>query len=108
MNDVVNCHPISLLVSKPIQTQAQRYMIPQTSHHAFPYTSTVLIYPNIQRLLVSKHSRMAPSLEEPIQVDLAAPLKAAPKLVAPEPGTRSVTPLGAPSNQDPRRTLSRS
>lgn len=28
---------------------------------------------------------MAPSLEEPIQVDLASPLKAAPKLVAPEP-----------------------
>ena len=29
---------------------------------------------------------MVPSLEEPIQVDLSAPLKAAPKLVAPEPG----------------------
>ncbi|MCJ1429413.1 cytosolic Fe-S cluster assembly factor nbp35 [Sticta canariensis] len=28
---------------------------------------------------------MAPSLEEPIQVDLAAPLKAGPKLIAPEP-----------------------
>lgn len=28
---------------------------------------------------------MAPSLEEPVQVDLNAPLKAAPKLVAPEP-----------------------
>jgi Mrp family chromosome partitioning ATPase len=30
---------------------------------------------------------MAPSLEEPTQVDLDAPLKNAPKLVAPEPGT---------------------
>lgn len=30
---------------------------------------------------------MAPSLEEPTQVDLDAPLKTAPKLVAPEPGT---------------------
>lgn len=29
---------------------------------------------------------MAPSLEEPVQVDLDAPLKAASKLVAPEPG----------------------
>lgn len=29
---------------------------------------------------------MAPSLEEPVQVDFEAPLKAAPKLVAPEPG----------------------
>ena len=29
---------------------------------------------------------MAPSLEDPVQVDLAAPLKAVPKLVAPEPG----------------------
>ncbi|KAH9882026.1 cytosolic Fe-S cluster assembly factor nbp35 [Plenodomus biglobosus] len=28
---------------------------------------------------------MAPSLEEPVQIDLNAPLKAAPKLVAPEP-----------------------
>lgn len=32
---------------------------------------------------------MAPSLEEPIQVDLTAPLKVAPKLVAPEPGNSS-------------------
>ena len=32
---------------------------------------------------------MAPSLEEPTQVDLDAPLKNAPKLVAPEPGTSS-------------------
>lgn len=30
---------------------------------------------------------MAPMIEEPTQVDLDAPLKAAPKLVAPEPGT---------------------
>ena len=30
---------------------------------------------------------MAPHLEEPTQVDLDAPLKAAPTLVAPEPGT---------------------
>lgn len=29
---------------------------------------------------------MAPSLEEPTQIDLDAPLKSAPKLVAPEPG----------------------
>ena len=29
---------------------------------------------------------MGPSLEEPTQVDLDAPLKAVPKLVAPEPG----------------------
>jgi hypothetical protein len=38
---------------------------------------------------------MAPSLEveEPVQVDFEAPLKAAPKLVAPEPGTSSPPPL---------------
>lgn len=36
---------------------------------------------------------MAPSLEEPIQVDFSAPLKAAPKLVAPEPGKITATPL---------------
>ena len=36
---------------------------------------------------------MAPSLEEPTQVDFDAPLKAAPQLVAPEPGTmRPATP----------------
>lgn len=35
---------------------------------------------------------MAPSLEEPVQVDFEAPLKAAPKLVAPEPG-RFTPPL---------------
>lgn len=29
---------------------------------------------------------MAPSLEEPNEVDISAPLKATPKLVAPEPG----------------------
>lgn len=29
---------------------------------------------------------MAPSLEEPIRVNLSAPLMVAPKLVAPEPG----------------------
>ena len=32
---------------------------------------------------------MAPSLEEPPTVDLSAPLKTAPKLVAPEPGSYS-------------------
>ena len=36
---------------------------------------------------------MAPSLEEPVQVDFEAPLKAAPKLVAPEPGTFAPPPL---------------
>lgn len=36
---------------------------------------------------------MAPSLEEPIQVDFSAPLKAAPKLVAPEPGKPPLRPL---------------
>lgn len=35
---------------------------------------------------------MAPSLEEPIQVDLSAPLKVAPKLVAPEPGKITAIP----------------
>lgn len=35
---------------------------------------------------------MAPSLEEPTQVDLNAPLKVAPKLVAPEPGTLPLSP----------------
>ena len=55
---------------------------------------------------------MAPSLEEPTQVDLDAPLKLAPELVAPEPGT----PLNWPDNdnsdfiiqstaQDPSRIL---
>jgi len=34
---------------------------------------------------------MAPSLEEPTQVDFDAPLKNAPKLVAPEPGTYPAT-----------------
>lgn len=38
---------------------------------------------------------MAPSLEEPVQVDFEAPLKAAPKLVAPEPG-RFAPPLVRP------------
>ena len=37
---------------------------------------------------------MAPSFEEPTQqVDLDAPLKVAPKLVAPEPGMRPSTPF---------------
>ncbi|KAL9120383.1 MAG: hypothetical protein Q9187_003061 [Circinaria calcarea] len=35
--------------------------------------------------LKEENGRMAPSLEEPTQVDLDAPLKVAPKLVAPEP-----------------------
>jgi len=35
---------------------------------------------------------MAPSLEESTQIDFEAPLKAAPKLVAPEPGTQHPLP----------------
>jgi hypothetical protein len=42
---------------------------PPCSHHTYPLAPI-----------------MAPSLEEPTQVDFDAPLKAAPKLVAPEPG----------------------
>lgn len=37
-------------------------------------------------LHASPTTTMAPSLEEPVQVDFEAPLKAAPQLVAPEPG----------------------
>lgn len=37
-------------------------------------------------LHTSLTTTMAPSLEEPVQVDFEAPLKAAPQLVAPEPG----------------------
>jgi len=45
---------------------------------------------------------MAPSLEEPTQVDFDAPLKAAPKLVAPEPGTmRPATPPSFTTNTYP-------
>jgi hypothetical protein len=52
---------------------------------------------------------MAPSLEEPTQVDFDAPLKAAPKLVAPEPGTLSpATPpnthLSSPTLMPPQST----
>lgn len=36
---------------------------------------------------------MAPSLEQPIQVDFSAPPKIAPKLVAPEPGKITATPF---------------
>jgi hypothetical protein len=42
---------------------------------------------SLRKLHPSNLHIMAPSLEEPIQVNLSAPLMAAPKLVAPEPGT---------------------
>lgn len=41
--------------------------------------------------LTTEYHTMAPSLEEPFQVDFNAPLKAAPKLVAPEPGKITTT-----------------
>lgn len=44
-------------------------------------------------LSTTEYHTMAPSLEEPIQVDFSGPLKATPKLVAPEPGKITATPL---------------
>lgn len=58
-------------------------------------STTPLFFSLPEFLALTPHyttAAMAPSLEEPTQVDLDAPLKSAPKLVAPEPGiTASAT-----------------
>ncbi len=50
---------------------------------------------------------MAPSFEEPEAAALEAPLRAAPELVAPEPGTSPPHSSNLPAN-NVTRTLSRS
>ena len=61
------------------------------------YQASLGLFSSTQRCRLYTHiatttREMAPSLEEPVQVDFEAPLKAAPKLVAPEPG-RFAPPL---------------
>jgi hypothetical protein len=48
---------------------------------------------NLSCLSLQEHPKMAPSLEENTQVDLSLPMKAAPKLVAPEPGDNILNKL---------------
>src|ERR1043165_2849205 len=62
-------------------------------HQNSSLQNQVHIPPPLSLSHIHTHSTMAPSLEEPTQMDLDAPLKAAPKLVAPEPGAHTPPPL---------------
>ena len=66
----------------------QPYAISITTLFANPSHFLAIIF-----LLPTNTSHtMAPSLEESTQIDFEAPLKAAPKLVAPEPGMQHPLP----------------